>query len=195
MDALADAELKWIIESQATFETNPKFSFWKLQFHLLKDEKKLWRCGGRLLNANIPFSSKHPILLPKEHDLTPLIVQAAHHRVLHNGLKETLSELWSKYWITQGRSLVRDAIHIKCVMCRRLEGRPFSSPPAPLLPSFRVTESPPFTYTAVDFTGSIYIGRDKGDKGSKVWICLFSCCVTQAVHLDLVRDMSTLTFI
>ena len=194
VNALADAELNWIRESQATLETNPKFPSWRLQFGLFKDDKKLWRCGGRLQNASIPFSAKHPILLPKEHDLTSLIVQAAHHNVLHNGVKETLCEVRSKYWIIQGRSLVRAVIH-KCVMCRRFEGRPFNSPPAPPLPSFRVTEAPPFTYTAVDFAGPIYIGREKGDEGSKVWICLFTCCVTRAIHLDLVRDMSTLTFI
>ena len=29
----------------------------------------------------------------------------------------------------------------------------------------------------------------------KAWICLFTCCVTQAVHLKLVLDMSAPTFI
>lgn len=29
----------------------------------------------------------------------------------------------------------------------------------------------------------------------KVWICLFTCCVTCAIHLELVLDMSTVTFI
>ena len=29
----------------------------------------------------------------------------------------------------------------------------------------------------------------------KVWICLFTCCITRAVHLELVLDMSALTFI
>ena len=154
----------------------------------------MWRCGGRLQNASISFSSKHPILLPKGHPLTTLIVQSAHQRVQHNGVKETLSEVQSKYWIIQGRSLVKALIH-KCVVCRRFEGRPFNPPPAPPLPSFRVTEAPPFTYTAIDFAGPMYVGREKREGSNKVWICLFTCCVTLAVHLDLVRDMSTLTFI
>ena len=29
----------------------------------------------------------------------------------------------------------------------------------------------------------------------KVWICLFTCCVSRAVHLELVLDMTTATFI
>ena len=83
----------------------------------------------------------------------------------------------------------------KSVVCKRFEGKHFSSPPAPPLPSFRVTEAPPFTYTAVDFAGPVYIGREKGKEVDKVWICLFTCCITRAIHLDLVRDMSTPTFI
>ena len=31
--------------------------------------------------------------------------------------------------------------------------------------------------------------------GSKVWICLFTCCITRATHLELVLDLSTATFI
>ena len=111
-------------------------------------------------------------------------------------MKETLSEIRGKYWIIKGRSLIRAVIH-KCVVCKCFEGKHFSSPPAPPLPSFRVTEAPPFTYTAVDFAGPVYIGREKGREIDKVWIYLFNftCCITRAIHLDLVRDMSTPTFI
>ena len=29
----------------------------------------------------------------------------------------------------------------------------------------------------------------------KTWICLYTCCVTRAVHLDLVPDLSTEAFL
>ena len=184
VEALSEAERRWIIDSQSTLEEDPKFPTWKIQFGLFKDDSQVWRCGGRLQNANISFSSKHPILLNKQHPLTTLIVQGAHQRVQHNGVEETLSEVRAKYWIIGGRSFIKAVIH-KCVVCRRFEGRPFSPPPAPPLPSFRVTEAPPFTYTAIDFAGPMYVGREKGE-GNKVWICLFTCCVTRATHLELV---------
>ena len=111
-----------------------------------------------------------------------LIVRSAHWRVQHNGVKEMLCEVRPKYWIVQGRSLVRAVIH-KCVTCKCFEGKPFSFPPAPPLPSFWVIEAPPFTYMAVDFAGPMYVGRKKGNK---LWICLFTCCVTRAIHPDLV---------
>ena len=137
VEALSEAERRWIIDSQSTLEEDPKFPTWKIQFGLFKDDSQVWRCGGRLQNANISFSSKHPILLNKQHPLTTLIVQSAHQRVQHNGVKETLSEVRAKYWIIRGRSLVKAVIH-KCVVCRRFEGRPFSPPPAPPL----LSESP-----------------------------------------------------
>ena len=154
----------------------------------------MWRCGGRLHNASLTFSAKHPVVLPKKHPLLVLIARYAHRRVQHNRVKETLTEVRAKYWIIGGRSLNQSVI-TKCVNCRRFEGRPLNVPPAPPLPSFQVQEVPPFTYAAVDFAGLMYL-RSKGEFGSnKVWMCLFTCCITRAIHLKLVTDMTTTTFI
>ena len=135
-----------------------------------------------------------PILLDKKHYLTTLVVMYAHQRVQHNGVKETLVEVRSKYWIIGGRSLVRSLIH-RCIICRRFEGRPLLAPVAPPLPAFRVNEAPPFTNAAVDFAGPLYIQNQGVSNSNKVWICLFTCCVTRAVHLELVLDLSSVTFI
>ena len=140
------------------------------------------------------YSSKHPVVLPKKHKLSALIAHSAHRRVQHNGVKETLTEIRAKYWIIGGRSLVRSIIH-PCVICRWYEGRPFTAPPAPPLPSFRVNQAPPFMYTAVDFAGPLYLKNKEESSSNKVWICLFTCCVTRAIHLELVTDMTTTTFI
>jgi hypothetical protein len=65
-------------------------------------------------------------------------------------------------------------------------------PPPPPLPTFRVEEAPPFSFTGVDYAGPLYVRVDGAAK--KVWICLYTCCVVRAVHLDLVPDMSTPAF-
>ena len=77
-------------------------------------------------------------------------------------------------------------------MCRRLEGKPYQSVPPPALPEYRVRQSRPFQHTGVDFAGPLYV---KGSENSKVWLCLYTCCVTRAVHLDIVPYLSTMTFI
>ena len=33
------------------------------QFGLFTDAEGLWRCGGRLSNAELPYSTKHPIVV------------------------------------------------------------------------------------------------------------------------------------
>ena len=121
-------------------------------------------------------------------------MRKAHERVFHNGVKDTLTEVRSRFWILKGRALVKKVVH-QCVICRKFEGRPYLGPPPPPLPEFRVKEDPPFTYTRVDFAGPLYIKASSATASSKVWICLYTCCVVRAVHLDVVPDMTTLAFI
>ena len=63
------------------------------QFNLFLVDEGIWRCGGRLSNADVPYNVKHPILLLRDHHFTLLIVRRAHERVLHNGVKDTLNEV------------------------------------------------------------------------------------------------------
>ena len=188
----AKAEILWILETQKDLVKDPKFAQWKRQFNLFQDDCSIWRSRGCIENADVSYSTKYPILLPRDHPFTALIVRRAHERVFHGGVKSTLTELRSQFWIVKGRSLIQQLLR-SCVLCKQFEGRPYRHPPPPPLPLFRVDKAPPFTYTGVDFTGPLYL------KGAttlpKVWIYLFTCCVTRAVHLDLVRDLSTSSFI
>ena len=145
-------------------------------------------------NADLTFSAKHPVFLPKNHRFSMLIAQDTHQRDMHNGVKETLTKIRGRYWIVAGRSLVRSLTH-KCIFCKCFEGKPFVAPPSPPLPSFRVNEAPPFLYTAVDFAGPMFFKHKEGFSNGKVWIALFTCCTTRAIHLELVRDMTMTTFV
>ena len=62
------------------------------------------------------------------------------------------------------------------------------------LPEFRVNLAPPFSRVRVDFAGPMYV-KGLGKQLKKVYVCLFSCCVTRALHLDLVEGLSTPTFL
>ncbi len=111
---------------------------------------------------------------------------------MHNGVKETLADIRSQYSIMRGRQFVRKLIG-KCTICRRFEGKPYQAPPTPPPPDFRLREAPPFTATGIDYLGPLFV-RTR-DKSKKIWICLYTCCVMRAVHLDIVPDLTTEGFI
>ena len=180
--------------SQSNLENSPKFILWSKQFRLYKSDEGLWRSKGRLEHSQLPSSTVDPIFLDKMHPLTLLIIKYCHERVMHSGVKGTLTELRSKYWLVQARQFIKKFVH-KCIVCRKAEGRPYNGPPAPPLPAFRVSEVPPFAYTGLDFAGPLYIKDYLTSEQRKVWLCLFTCCVVRAVHLDLVPDMTTGSFL
>ena len=121
------------------------------------------------------------------------LLRGAHERVLHDGVKETLMELRSRYWIVKGRSFVKSVVR-QCTTCQRFEGGAYSAPPPPPLPTFRVKEEPPFSYTGIDFAGPLYTKDGEGQRG-KYWVCLYTCCIVRAVHLELVPNLSTPAFL
>ena len=68
----------------------------------------------------------------------------------------------------------------------------------PPWPKERVVQALPFEYTGLDYFGPFYIKQyTDGDKPvhKKVWVCLFTCMVVRAVHLELVEDMSADKFL
>jgi len=71
-------------------------------------------------------------------------------------------------------------------------GKPYRAPDTPPLPKVRVTQSPLFSVSGVDFTGAVYVKDVQGEK--KVYICLFTCDATRAVHLEIVVDLTVDTF-
>ena len=190
---LEQARLLWIKEIQSRLQNETGFPLWKSQLGLSLDKFGVWRCGGRLLKSNLPPSAQTPILLDKTHHLTKLIAMDAHRRVMHNGVQDTLAELRASYWIIRGRQFIRKLIH-RCTVCRKMEGDHVAGVPPPSLPEYRVCQSRPFQTTGVDFAGPLHVRTSDRQGTSKVWLCLYTCCTTRAVHLDLVPDLSTTTF-
>ena len=55
--------------------------------------------------------TRHPILLPREHHLTKLIVEHCHKEIKRRGVKDTLAELRNHYWIPKGRQFVKKVLN------------------------------------------------------------------------------------
>lgn len=96
--------------AESIIVADPRYQTWKNQFNLFLDKNNLIRCGGRLKNADLPYSTRYPLLLPRDHQLTLLLIRRAHERVFHNGVRETLTELRARYWVLKGRRLVQSVV-------------------------------------------------------------------------------------
>lgn len=163
------------------------------QLKLFIDTDNIIRCNGRIHNAPVDNDTKFPLLLPKKHIITGLIVKDAHIAHMHSGVNATVAYIRQKFWIPAIRQVVRTTTR-KCVTCKRVIGKPYLAPDPPPLPKSRVQDSPPFTVSGVDFAGPLNIRTSTGS-GQKTYICLFTCAVTRAVHLEIVSDLSTDSFI
>lgn len=152
------------------------------------DELGVLRLKSRVCNREDTKDFRFPIILPSKNNIVDTLIMDFHRNSCHAGVQTLLSMLREKYWILGGRRTIRSVLN-KCVICRRHASKPVSviSPP---LPADRVCDSVPFQITGVDFAGPLFL---KG--GGKAWVCLFTCAVYRAVHLELTMSLSTSNFL
>lgn len=114
-------------------------------------DKGVMRMRGRIDAATqLPVDTWRPILLPRKHALTDLIVMREHERMKHQNDDAIVCALRAKYWVSHARTAVRRA-KTSCQFCKVTRARPV----APLmgsLPADRlVPVERPFTYTSLDY--------------------------------------------
>ncbi|KMQ83668.1 hypothetical protein RF55_19391, partial [Lasius niger] len=159
------------------------------------DSQGIMRVGGRLRNANVSPDTKHPVIIPKNHHFTNLVMQHFHVTHLHAAPQLLLSVIRQKYWIPCGRDVVRRFVR-NCTICFRLSAASMNQVMGDL-PASRVTPSKAFSTCGVDFAGP-FLAKERngrGKKSFKVFIALFVCFSTCAIHLEVVSDLTTQAFI
>ena len=199
---IEEAERKWIQNCQAlTYDEeivnlqskNASPLPLVRQLRLFIDKNGHLGCGARIHNAPVNESTKFPYLLPSKHPFTDLVIQDAHYNQLHAGVNATVTAIRQKFWIPAVRQSVKRVLRC-CVTCRKVVGKPYPAPdPAPL-PKSRIHELVPFRVTGVDFTGALFVDDVRGFE-TKVYICLFTCATSRAIHLEVVTDLTEETFI
>jgi hypothetical protein len=163
------------------------------------DKEGLLRVGGRLDQAKdtVGLLSAHPVILPRKHHLSNLLVRHYHEKVKHQGRHFTEGALRSDgFWIVGAKRLVTSVIH-RCFQCRRLRGKPAHQHMASL-PADRVTPSAPFSHVGVDVFGpwSVVARKTRGGlANAKRWAVIFTCMATRAIHIEVIEDMSSSSFI
>ena len=185
------AEIEWVKLAQVALKEQAEYKQLERQYGLI-EKNGILRCTGRLGRSDLEADAREPIVLPKKHRLTELVINLCHKAVMHSGVRSTLAQLRSKYWIPKGRQEVKRVIG-RCLVCKRWNSKPFTPTHQADLPDFRVKKAAPFENSGVDFAGPLYVKTKSGM--TKVYIALFTCCVTRAIHLELVHDLSAATFL
>lgn len=159
------------------------------------DEKEILRVGGRLRQANLNNETKHPIIIGKNNSLIQLIVKEAHQKTLHGGIKLMLGYLQSRYWILRAKDVIKKYVH-QCLICAKESAKSRIQIMGDL-PSVRVTPARPFLNSGVDFSGpfQILLNKGRGAKTIKAYVAIFICMSTKAIHLELVGDLTSQSFI
>lgn len=163
-------------------------------FHPFIDEHRVLRLGGRLSKSQLPYDSKHQILLPSSHPISALLLRSLHLRQLHAAPQLLLAILRTRYWVIGARDIAK-RITRNCVVCFRNRPKSIQQFMAEL-PTARVSAARPFTTTGVDYWGPIQVkSQHRRAAPTKAYVAVFVCFSTKAVHLELVADLTTAKFI
>ncbi|XP_035914695.1 uncharacterized protein LOC118513244 isoform X1 [Anopheles stephensi] len=158
------------------------------------DSNGLIRINGRLQHASLSPDAKQPIVIPKKHPLAILLAEYYHRKNLHAGPQMMLTRIRQRFWLLDGRSVVRKVFH-QCVRCFRCKPKAVTQPMASL-PKNRVTEARPFSVAGVDYCGPVWVkAQSRRAAPIKAFVAVFVCFITRAVHIELVSDLSTPAFL
>jgi len=143
-----------------------------------RDEDRLLRLITRAVGADcLPTDAAVPLVLPREHPLTALIIRDAHRSVEHQGYRSTHAQLATRWFIPKGLAAVKKICN-QCYFCRKRNPKPMRPPTAPLHAS-RLNMHSAWKEVGMDHFGPFEI-----NKRQKKWGLIFTCLTTRAVHLE-----------
>ena len=98
-EEITQAKHIWLKANQDVLRCSSYFKNLENQLNLFEDEQTLIHSKGRVSNAHLPYDMKYPTMLSRKHRFAELIVWDSHEKVMYRVEKQTLTELWSEYWI------------------------------------------------------------------------------------------------
>ncbi|XP_055714367.1 uncharacterized protein LOC129808608 [Phlebotomus papatasi] len=158
------------------------------------DDQKILRVGGRIANAPVSSTQKHPALIPDKHPFTQLIADKIHLETCHGGPQLMLYTSRQEYWTLRGLDVMK-AARRRCVRCFRCQPHPMHQLMGDL-PPYRLHFTKAFDKVGVDLCGYFLIKATlRRNASTKMYVTIFVCMVTHAVHLELVTDLSRDAFL
>lgn len=153
------------------------------------DDDAIIRMDGRIdACEHVSNGVKRPILLPKRHHVTELILLDVHQRYYHQNHQTILNEVRQMFYVPSLRSVYR-SVRSRCQFCKVRNAMP-QQPMMGKLPSMRLKPFiKPFSYVGIDYFGplTVMVGR----RVEKRWGVLITCMTIRAVHIEVAHSLST----
>lgn len=163
----------------------------KKELQIYEDEFGILRCRSRLQNNTYSFDFTNPIYLPHNDPFTKLLILKIHRLLLHGSASLVHSSLKNRFYLERARSTIKKTLKECKGNCR--EFRKYQLEKMPPYPNYRLEKATVFEYTGLDFMGPINMKRN--GELIKGWILLLTCLVSRCVHLEIVTDMTTTSFL
>ncbi|XP_075163256.1 uncharacterized protein LOC142235886 [Haematobia irritans] len=156
------------------------------------DSMGVLRIKGRIDAAEgVAVDTKRPIILPRKHAVTNLVVDFYHRRFHHHHNEIVVNEMRQRFWIPGLRAVVRSVSSV-CQICKNKRATPNPPEMGELPPERLMPYTRPFTYTGIDFFGPLEVAV--GRRREKRWGVLFTCLTVRAVHIEISPSLSTDAF-
>ncbi|XP_055906876.1 uncharacterized protein LOC129942102 [Eupeodes corollae] len=152
------------------------------------DDNGLLRIKGRIDTVpGVPLCTKRPIILPRQHIVTYLIVGDYHQRFCHKNNETVVNEVRQKFYIPKLRIVLKSVVK-ECQHCKNNR----CNPEPPLmgdLPSARLQPfTRPFSFVGIDYFGPLFV--KVGRHSEKRWGVLITCLTIRAVHIEVAFSLS-----
>ena len=145
------------------------------------NQEGIYECHGRIQGDYSVFILNKSVLAEK-------LVEQAHLQTILGGVTLTIDQ----YWIPTLRQLVKRIIK-RCYGWKRFTISHYPKPSQGLIPTDRTKQDLPFSVIGTDYAGS-FSCNTKG-KRDIVYLLLFTCSLTRAVHLEILPNQTTQEFI
>ena len=176
----------WIKRVQSQDTQKPHFQQTRRTLNLVPNADGVLECHGRI-------QGQYPVYLPADSLFTRKLVQRIHAETLHGGVSLTMAAIREEYWIPTLRQIVK-SVRSACWGCKRFRVLPLTVPPPGPLPTDRTHGGAAFEVIGTDFAGPIFYKLNQKREG-KAYLVIFSCSLSRAVHLELVLNLETSTFL
>lgn len=134
------------------------------------------------------MQSYYPVCPASKSLLSNKLVFHTHLATIHGGVNTTMTNVRETHSIPGLRQLTKKEIS-KCHECKRIQSKSFTTPVPGYLPKTRAEQNQSSKAIGAHYADTIYY-KTKLEREMKVYLLLFTCSVSRAIHLETLTNQT-----